>query len=199
MVFAAPPPWPKAGEPTEPPRVSLHTVLIDRGRSRSNLWTSISFRAPRDAPVQGQGRVAATCPNTIRSWDPLASPRRRHACVSPLSDDASAILRRVDTNRPVTFRPRGFSPPRRLTPTHRLQTRSLLPAGVRSHRRERTPSAEANRARHRESNADPGGNQNRRTRPKAHPTRRVHGPPLQIQPRPEGQTMHKNASLPKEG
>jgi len=89
----------------------------------------LSFRAPQSAPALRPTVWPQSSSKPSTPGFHSLSPRCRRAHVSSLPDDASAILRPVVAKRPVLFRPRGFTPPRRFTPAHGLQT--SLPAASR--------------------------------------------------------------------
>lgn len=91
--------------------------LIDRGRSRGSLtWTLLSFRAPpgtraRRTPVRvaTPQLVEPSTHGSTRVAPPPTSPRAS-------TPTGQAPLRPAAATRPVPFRPRGFAPPRRLSP-----------------------------------------------------------------------------------
>jgi hypothetical protein len=90
-------------------------IPTDRGRSGSNLLDFASPRAPFGAPVHCPSAWPrpSAAPSAHR---PLTPPRCRHPRVHPLPEGASTFLRPTAATRSVPFRPRGFSPPRRLAP-----------------------------------------------------------------------------------
>lgn len=101
------------------PRVFPHQVSIDRGRSGFTFWT---FSSPSERlsalGSQGRHRVAAARPNETSSLGIHSRnvPLCRHGLTRSLPVHNECALRPAGANQPVSFRPCGFSPLRRLTP-----------------------------------------------------------------------------------
>jgi len=77
----------------------------------------VSISLP-STPLRSGGR-SCTSARPSASSGFRRSPLRRHARWRPLRESVAALLRRPGANPSVSFRPRGFAPPRRLPPPAR--------------------------------------------------------------------------------